>query len=66
MTDAIAPPAERPVTKTRLRSTPYFSTALAIISRMDRASPQSRAVSPESHQKQFFGLFAAAAQATEV
>ena len=43
MTDAMAPPAERPVTKMRLRSMPKSATAFAIIWRMDSASPRSRA-----------------------
>src|SRR5215831_5179498 len=45
MTDAMAPPAERPVTNTRVRSTPKFTMARSTISRIDNASPRSRAVS---------------------
>ena len=44
ITEAIAPPADRPVTKMRLRSTPYLSTALAIISRMDSLAAIARGV----------------------
>jgi hypothetical protein len=59
MTEAIAPPAERPVTNTRLRSIPNSAMAFSIIWRIDSASPLSRCVSSgRNHEKQFFGLFA--------
>ncbi|MFO1156069.1 MAG: hypothetical protein U1E43_04535 [Rhodospirillales bacterium] len=45
MTEVMAPPAERPVTKTRCRSRPWAATRWSTICRIDSGSPPSRAKS---------------------
>lgn len=58
MTDVIAPPAETPVTKIRCSSIPTSRTVFAIIWRIGRVSPLSRALSSGLNQlKQPLALF---------
>ena len=46
MTEVIAPPAERPVMKTRAGSMPWSDAIVATICRIDAASPCPRSMSP--------------------
>ena len=50
MTAAIAPPAERPVTKTRLGSSPWSATIRSTIALIEAASPRPRRLSPSRNQ----------------
>ncbi len=59
MADAMAPPADSPVTNTRVRSSPCASTACSIIWRMEATSPRSRLTSSGWNQlKHRWGLLA--------
>ena len=52
MIAAIAPPAERPATKTRSRGMPYSSRRLSVRPAMIAGSPASRIWSPGRNQFQ--------------
>src|SRR5689334_23073241 len=59
ITEAMAPPAERPVTNILLASAPNVLTACSTICLIESASPCPRVMSPgKNHEKQLLGLLA--------